>query len=101
MVALKKQEIEKIVEKEIELFSTKNIFNNDIRQMLDEYKKFYTNINVLTFLHDEELVKTALSFFENYCLLILFISKFFNLLQFLFYLGFLTFPCGFIIFLTL
>lgn len=65
MVALKKQEIEKIVEKEIELFSTKNIFNNDIRQMLDEYKKFYTNINVLTFLHDEELVKTALSFFEN------------------------------------
>ncbi len=65
MGVIKKQETGKLVEKEIKLFSTKNIFNNDIRQMLDEYKKFYTNVDILNFLHDEELVNTALSFFDN------------------------------------
>lgn len=65
MVVLKKQEISGVKQKELELFSTSNIFNYGINSKIDEYKKFYNNANVLSFLHDEDLVNTALSFFEN------------------------------------
>lgn len=65
MVVLKKQEISSLKAKEIELFSTSNIFNFGINGRLDEYKKFFNTASVLSFLHDEDLVNTALSFFEN------------------------------------
>ncbi len=65
MVALKKDEVEIVRNKSIKLFATPNILVNDVHKMLDEYKKFYTNANILNFLHDEELVNTALSFFDN------------------------------------
>lgn len=65
MVALKKDEIEIVKNKSIKLFATPNILINDVHKMLEEYKKYYTNANVLNFLHDEELVNTALSFFDN------------------------------------
>lgn len=65
MVALKKQEIETIKNKIVELFSFEHIYQNNIQDMMEEYKKFYTNSNILTFLQDEEFVNTLLSFFEN------------------------------------
>lgn len=65
MVVLKKQEIGTLKQKELELFSTSNIFHFGINAKLEDYKKFYNNPSVLSFLHDEDLVNTALSFFEN------------------------------------
>ena len=65
MVVLKKQEMGNLKQKELELFSTAKIFNFGINSNLDEYKKFYNIASVMSFLHDEDLVNTALAFFEN------------------------------------
>ena len=65
MVVLKKQEMGNLKQKELELFSTSKIFNFGINSNLDEYKKFYNIASVMSFLHDEDLVNTALAFFEN------------------------------------
>lgn len=65
MVVLKKQEMGVLKQKALELFSTSNIFHFGVNDRLDEYKKFYNNASVLSFLHDVDLVNTSLAFFEN------------------------------------
>lgn len=52
-------------EKCLTLFSSKNIFYNCGTELINEYKKLFLIKSVNTLLTDEDLVKTAVLFYEN------------------------------------
>ena len=49
----------------LELFSSKNIFNNCSVDFINKYKNIYANSVVLSVLNDEELVNTAKLFLNH------------------------------------
>lgn len=62
---MEKNTVEKIKEQCMELFSSKNIFNNCNVDFIAQYKTLYANKSVMTVLNNEELVTTAQLFLQN------------------------------------
>lgn len=65
MITLKKQELSNLRNKGIDLFSTINIMQCNYKLKMIDYNEFFNQTVILSFLHDEDLINTILSFLEN------------------------------------